>query len=96
MGMNKLFWLHDESHYCGNSAFGFPDFTRLFSENSSLFFNCLVAVFQLKIAMIPVVVLALCVTAALSAPSLDPQLDEHWNLWKDWHSKKYHEVTCVC
>lgn len=57
--------------------------------------NCLVTVFQLEIAMFPVVALALCVTAALSAPSLDPQLDEHWNLWKDWHSKKYHEVMCV-
>lgn len=55
-------------------------------------FNCLVAVFQPKI-MFPAVVLALCVTAALSAPSLDPQLDDHWNLWKDWHSKTYHEVT---
>lgn len=44
------------------------------------------------VTMVPVVVLALCVTAALSAPSLDPQLDQHWDLWKDWHSKKYHEV----
>lgn len=47
------------------------------------------------VTMVPVVVLALCVTAALSAPSLDPQLDQHWDLWKDWHSKKYHEVMCV-
>lgn len=69
---------------------------RVYSRRMRPFFNCLVTVFQLKIAMLPVVVLALCVTAALSAPSLDPQLDEHWNLWKDWHSKKYHEVMCVC
>lgn len=42
--------------------------------------------------MLPIVVLSLCLCAALSAPSLDPQLDNHWELWKDWHSKKYHEV----
>lgn len=42
--------------------------------------------------MLPIVVLSLCLCAALSAPSLDPQLDQHWDLWKDWHSKKYHEV----
>lgn len=44
--------------------------------------------------MLPLVVLAVCLSAALSAPSLDPQLDEHWNLWKSWHTKKYHEVMC--
>ncbi|XP_037632801.1 cathepsin La [Sebastes umbrosus] len=36
-------------------------------------------------------VLAMCLSASLSAPSLDPQLDDHWELWKGWHSKKYHE-----
>ncbi|KAK5599240.1 hypothetical protein CRENBAI_024133 [Crenichthys baileyi] len=41
--------------------------------------------------MLPVVVFTLCVAAGLSAPSLDPQLDEHWNLWKSWHSKNYHQ-----
>lgn len=45
--------------------------------------------------MLPLVVLALCLSAALSAPSLDPQLDEHWELWKGWHTRKYHEVL-VC
>lgn len=43
--------------------------------------------------MLPLAVLAVCLSAALSAPSLDPQLDEHWELWKDWHTRKYHEVT---
>lgn len=43
--------------------------------------------------MLPLALLAVCLGAALSAPALDPQLDEHWNLWKGWHSKKYHEVT---
>lgn len=42
--------------------------------------------------MLPLAVVALCLSAALSAPSLDPQLDDHWELWKSWHSKKYHEV----
>ncbi|CAG08188.1 unnamed protein product, partial [Tetraodon nigroviridis] len=41
--------------------------------------------------MVPELVLALCLSAALSAPSLDPQLDQHWELWKGWHSKQYHE-----
>uniref|UniRef100_A0A3P8SM43 Zgc:174153 n=1 Tax=Amphiprion percula TaxID=161767 RepID=A0A3P8SM43_AMPPE len=41
--------------------------------------------------MLPVLVLVVCLSSALSAPSLDPQLDDHWDLWKSWHSKKYHE-----
>lgn len=45
--------------------------------------------------MLPVAVLALCLSAVLSAPSLDPQLDQHWELWKDWHGKKYHEVIVI-
>uniref|UniRef100_A0A3Q4M895 Zgc:174153 n=1 Tax=Neolamprologus brichardi TaxID=32507 RepID=A0A3Q4M895_NEOBR len=36
-------------------------------------------------------VLAVGLSSVLSAPHLDPQLDEHWNLWKSWHAKKYHE-----
>lgn len=39
-----------------------------------------------------VALLALCLSAAAAAPSLDPQLDEHWDLWKSWHSKQYHKV----
>uniref|UniRef100_A0A3P8NQI1 Cathepsin La n=1 Tax=Astatotilapia calliptera TaxID=8154 RepID=A0A3P8NQI1_ASTCA len=35
--------------------------------------------------------LAVGLSSVLSAPHLDPQLDEHWNLWKSWHAKKYHE-----
>lgn len=46
--------------------------------------------------MLPLAVLALCLSTALSAPSLDPQLDEHWELWKDWHTRKYHEVMICC
>lgn len=42
--------------------------------------------------MLPLAVLAVCLSASLSAPTLDPQLNDHWNLWKSWHSKKYHEV----
>ncbi|XP_042369739.1 procathepsin L-like [Plectropomus leopardus] len=41
--------------------------------------------------MLPLAIMAACLSAALSAPSLDPQLDEHWDLWKSWHSRKYHE-----
>ncbi|XP_056274627.1 cathepsin La isoform X1 [Pseudoliparis swirei] len=41
--------------------------------------------------MLPLLVLTVCLGTALSAPSLDPQLDDHWDLWKNWHSRKYHE-----
>ncbi|XP_041098477.1 procathepsin L-like [Polyodon spathula] len=34
---------------------------------------------------------SLCLAVASAAPSLDPLLDDHWHLWKNWHSKKYHE-----
>lgn len=45
--------------------------------------------------MLPLAVMAVCLSAALSAPSLDPQLDDHWDLWKSWHTKKYHEVNLM-
>ncbi|XP_062339988.1 cathepsin La isoform X2 [Osmerus eperlanus] len=35
------------------------------------------------------VVLVLCTGAALAAPRFDAQFDEHWDLWKSWHSKNY-------
>ncbi|XP_028661381.2 cathepsin La [Erpetoichthys calabaricus] len=38
-----------------------------------------------------VLFISIFVTAASAAPSLDPLLDEHWELWKGWHNKKYHE-----
>uniref|UniRef100_A0A3B5PU01 Cathepsin L n=1 Tax=Xiphophorus maculatus TaxID=8083 RepID=A0A3B5PU01_XIPMA len=41
--------------------------------------------------MLPLVVLMLSLSAVLPAPTVDFQLDEHWNLWKSWHNKKYHE-----
>ncbi|XP_030644046.1 cathepsin La [Chanos chanos] len=31
-----------------------------------------------------------CLSVALAAPNLDPQLDEHWEQWKSWHNKNYH------
>uniref|UniRef100_A0A672YC83 Cathepsin La n=1 Tax=Sphaeramia orbicularis TaxID=375764 RepID=A0A672YC83_9TELE len=31
-------------------------------------------------------------STVLSAPSLDPKLDKHWDLWKTWNSKLYHEA----
>ncbi|KAM4708315.1 procathepsin L-like [Discoglossus pictus] len=34
-------------------------------------------------------VIALCLTAAFAAPSLDPDLDNHWHLWKTRHKKSY-------
>lgn len=37
--------------------------------------------------------LCLCVGLALGAPRVDPDLDDHWELWKSWHSKDYHEVS---
>uniref|UniRef100_A0A8C9MMF6 Cathepsin L n=1 Tax=Serinus canaria TaxID=9135 RepID=A0A8C9MMF6_SERCA len=35
--------------------------------------------------------LCLCLGAVLGAPRLDPELDDHWQLWKSWHKKDYHE-----
>lgn len=35
--------------------------------------------------------LALNLALCLAAPGLDPALDNPWNTWKTWHSKKYHE-----
>ncbi len=35
----------------------------------------------------------LCLSAVFAAPTLDKQLDDHWEQWKNWHSKKYHEVS---
>lgn len=49
--------------------------------------------------MLPLAVLTCaCLGSVLCAPSLDPQLNQHWELWKDWHSKEYHEVRggCFC
>ncbi|XP_005995579.1 procathepsin L [Latimeria chalumnae] len=36
-------------------------------------------------------VLTLCLAAAFAAPGVDPELDDHWELWKSWHNKTYHE-----
>lgn len=45
-------------------------------------------------------VLAVCLSTVFAAPSLDRELDTHWQQWKDWHGRKYHEVSfhyvCVC
>ncbi|XP_029019475.1 cathepsin La [Betta splendens] len=38
-----------------------------------------------------VAAVAVCLNAALSAPALDAQLDQHWQLWKNWHKKDYHQ-----
>ncbi|XP_060091433.1 procathepsin L [Heteronotia binoei] len=35
--------------------------------------------------------LALTWSACLAAPGLDPSLDDHWQMWKTWHKKEYHE-----
>ncbi|KAL6114854.1 ctsv [Pungitius sinensis] len=42
--------------------------------------------------MLPLALLAVCLGAALSAPSLDPQLNDHWGLWKQWHTRDYHKM----
>ncbi|KAM4810458.1 procathepsin L [Rhinophrynus dorsalis] len=34
-------------------------------------------------------VAALYLTTVFAAPTLDPELDNHWQLWKSWHAKKY-------
>ncbi|XP_062984644.1 procathepsin L-like [Elgaria multicarinata webbii] len=36
-------------------------------------------------------ILALSLEACFAAPGLDPALDDHWQLWKTWHGKEYHE-----
>lgn len=47
--------------------------------------------------MLPVAVLAvtLCLSGVLSAPMHDPSLDKHWEQWKGYHAKTYHEVGGV-
>lgn len=37
--------------------------------------------------------LSLCLGLAFGAPRADPELDGHWQLWKSWHNKDYHEVS---
>ncbi|NP_001004869.1 cathepsin L1 precursor [Xenopus tropicalis] len=32
---------------------------------------------------------AICLTTVFAAPTTDPALDNHWNLWKNWHKKSY-------
>ncbi|KAM8961780.1 procathepsin L isoform 2-T2 [Pelodytes ibericus] len=34
-------------------------------------------------------VIALCLTAAFAAPATNPALDDHWQLWKNFHIKSY-------
>ncbi|KAM9810618.1 cathepsin La [Neosynchiropus ocellatus] len=41
--------------------------------------------------MLLLAILAVGLSAAAAAPPLDPELDDHWNMWKSWHSKKYLE-----
>ncbi|XP_037536777.1 procathepsin L-like [Nematolebias whitei] len=41
--------------------------------------------------MLPVAVMTVCLSVALSAPTLDPELDQHWDQWKSWHQKNYDE-----
>ncbi|MEQ2187264.1 hypothetical protein GOODEAATRI_002868, partial [Goodea atripinnis] len=41
--------------------------------------------------MLFLLVLVLCVSAVLLAPSRDPMLDHHWELWKKRYSKSYDE-----
>ncbi|NWU48257.1 CATL1 protein, partial [Dromas ardeola] len=36
-------------------------------------------------------VLCLSLGLAFGAPRTDPDLDDHWELWKSWHNKNYHE-----
>lgn len=56
-------------------------------------FSCFAVGAMMKLLL---AALAVGLSSVLSAPHLDPQLDEHWNLWKSWHAKKYHEVMHCC
>lgn len=42
-----------------------------------------------------VLAVTLCLSGVLSAPMLDSSLDKHWEEWKGFHSKTYHEVGAV-
>ncbi|XP_038624285.1 procathepsin L-like [Tachyglossus aculeatus] len=39
-----------------------------------------------------VCLVSLCWGLAVSAPLGDSELDKHWELWKNWHQKSYHEA----
>ncbi|KAM4745114.1 procathepsin L-like [Anableps anableps] len=41
--------------------------------------------------MLHLIVVTFYMSAALSAPSRDPQLDQHWELWMSRYNKTYHE-----
>jgi len=44
---------------------------------------------MMMMSLLPLAVVStLCLSAVLS----DPQLDDHWNLWKGWHAKEYRVV----
>uniref|UniRef100_A0A3B5LVD4 Cathepsin La n=1 Tax=Xiphophorus couchianus TaxID=32473 RepID=A0A3B5LVD4_9TELE len=43
-------------------------------------------------AMLPLLVLMLCVNTVLSAMTTDPTLDQHWELWKNRYSKTYNKT----
>ncbi|XP_075455190.1 procathepsin L isoform X4 [Ascaphus truei] len=34
-------------------------------------------------------IVVLCLTTVFAAPGIDPDLDNHWDLWKTWHTKSY-------
>lgn len=39
--------------------------------------------------------LSLCLGLSSAAPRMDPDLTSHWQLWKSWHLKNYHEVSVL-
>ncbi|XP_014875733.1 cathepsin L1-like [Poecilia latipinna] len=41
--------------------------------------------------MLHLVVMTFCMSEVLSAPSRDPQLDQHWELWMNRYNKTYHQ-----
>lgn len=40
-------------------------------------------------------VLAVCLSTVSAAPTVDRELDGHWQQWKEWHNKDYHEVSAL-
>lgn len=60
-------------------------------RNTSDLLTCvyLCSVFTMRMYL---ALFTLCLGAVFAAPSFDKQLDEHWEQWRSWHGKKYHEV----
>lgn len=58
-------------------------------------FSPFIWLFQLFTMRLCLAVLAVCLSTVSAAPTVDRELDGHWQQWKEWHNKDYHEVSAL-